>query len=165
LPKGNCKDGQLRIGGRCRNKDDVTVQELADEYYKNFEKKKRDNGEEFWVKKDGAPEELGELVREAHGDMFPDDYKYEFIEEALARISETEDENSLESPELEPDVYTHDRLKWLSSNLGRPYYVDEAIKDFGKADTIIDDIGMGQLKEKEEVYFAVLQGLKKILED
>lgn len=63
----------------------MTVQELAAQYLTYFQTAKRDSGENYVFTTDDRPEELHELIREAHGDKMPDDWTYEFIEEALTR--------------------------------------------------------------------------------
>lgn len=140
-----------------------TVQTLAAELSAQFEQKERNNGVKFWCKKDDAPEELTDLIHKAHGDFMPDDWKYQFIVQALDTIAETEDEDELDAPNMEPDVYTHDLLNWLASNLNRPNYVDEAVEELGHGDSITDDIGYGQMKEKEEVYYSVLESLRDMI--
>ena len=96
----------------------MTIQELANRYYKMFIRDTRDDGTEYVKTIDERPEELTELIHKAHGDMMPDGWKYKFIEEAIGRIAETEDEDELDCPELEPDIYTHDLLECYFSELG-----------------------------------------------
>jgi len=168
MPKGSCKSGQLKIDGKCKDKEDITVQELAGEFSKYFKKQKQNNGQEIIILEDGRPEELYETVQEAHGDMFPDDFKYEFIKDAINDIASSEDpeEEAGELIDSDVDVYTHDLTKWLGSRNDRFGYVDEAVKEMGHSeDGIMKEIMMGQYKEREEVYYAVLNRLKKILED
>jgi len=142
----------------------MTVQELAEEYYKYFEYKERDNGDRFVCLKDDRPEELRDLVYKAHDKMMPDDYKYQYIHDAIEMIADADDDR-LEEPEIEPDVYDSDLFDWLSSNLTRQYYVDEAVNDIGHGKSITDDIMYGQVEEKREVYFSVLESLRDITEE
>lgn len=80
----------------------------------------------------GKPEVVQDLCREAHGDgdsagpMLPDDWRYEFIEEALEAIAEERD-----GEDAEPSIYNHELLAWLSSHGWRPGYCDEAAREFG----------------------------------
>jgi hypothetical protein len=67
----------------------ATIKELADQVYAQFEKRTRDNGREFWVLKDGNPDWMQELCNEAHGDMGPDDWKYQFVLEAVLSAKPT----------------------------------------------------------------------------
>jgi len=59
--------------------------------------------------------------------------------------------------DLEPDVYTHDLLQWLSSNLSRMGYVDEILDEefqyLSKENRNLSYLLMaGQLREMNEVY-------------
>ena len=140
-----------------------TVQNLASTYCDWFEKSTRETGEEFYKLIDGHPPELLTLVRNAHGEMMPDDWKYRFIYEALTSISESSDP---EEPELEPDPLHYDLLKWLSSRTDRCSYIDEYVEEFGSPaafDTMLL-IGLGQLREMEEVYWSVLSSLQELVE-
>jgi len=142
-----------------------TIQKLASHYSKMFTRDIRNDGTEYVKTIDDSPEELTELIYNAHGDMMPDDWKYKFIEESLNRIAETENEDDLDCPELESDIYTHDLLQWLASRNDRYDYVDQATAEYGHSNSLINDIMLGQIKEKEEVYFSVLSSLRKIKEN
>src|SRR5690606_19006215 len=69
-----------------------TFVQLANTYSEYFVTSKRDSGEEYIHLKDGAPEALTDLVREAHDArgclMMPDDYRYEMVREAIDTIAE-----------------------------------------------------------------------------
>jgi len=141
----------------------TTEQELAAEASSCFETAKRtQSGKTFYKTKDDTPQWVEDMIRDAHGDMLPDDHKYEFVVEALDHISERDNPDE---PELEPDIYYHELKDWLSSSNERSVYVDEAVADFGHSKDGIDgDIAMGNLREKEEVYWAVLQAVRDELE-
>lgn len=142
-----------------------TIQELAAEVSKMFVMGKRDNGAEYWHRKDNTPDWVQDMCHEAHGNMFPDDHKYLFIVDALDIISESED-YTLESPEIQADVYHSDLLTWLSSHNERTCYVDDARENFGMSpDGIMAEIAWGQQAEKEEVYQTVLAFLVNKLEE
>lgn len=148
--------------------EDEAVIELAKKVDRFFEvRKRRDDDEksEFVTLKDNAPEWLSELVHTAHGDMGPDDHRYEFISQAIDAIAEGSP-GDLDGPEIEPDIYNHDLLAWLSSRNDRASYVDEAIEEYGQHSDmgIMGDIGIGQLREREEVYHSVLQSLRNQVE-
>lgn len=162
-----CRENELPIKGKCKDKESITVQELADEYGRYFQKDKRENGEEFWKAKD-APQELNDLIMEAHGGMIADDHRYEYVYESLDIISNKEEDLDDVSEEIDGrvDVYNHDLIEWLGSNLERIGYVDEAREEFGgeHSESIMRDIMLGQYREREEVYGSVLQGLRDILD-
>ena len=143
----------------------MTIQELAGHYSKMFVRDTRDDGTEYVKTIDERPEELTELIHKAHGDMLPDDWRYKFIEEALDQIAETEEEDDLDCPELESDIYTYNLLQWLASRNDRYNYVDQATEEYGHGNSLINDIMLGQIKEKEEVYFSVLSSLREIKEN
>ncbi len=146
------------------NTTETKLQKLAGEVSEMFEQKERDNGDKFQIVKDGSPKWVTEMCHEAHGDMLPDDYKYDFIVEALDALANYEDPDDIDS-EIEADPYTHDRYKWLSSNLARSVYVDEAVENMGHSDQgITGEIGMGQYQEKCEVLGIVRRFLEERLE-
>lgn len=149
------------------------LQKLASEASDWFEQATRPDGEKFYRLKDGHPEWVKELVYDAHGDLLPDDWRYETILDALNFIDDAAEDSytgdiASEFANSNVDVYTSDRFDWLSSNLQRQSYVDDAIQDFGGAgenDGIVDVVGWGQYKESEEVFYSVATSLGAQLED
>lgn len=143
--------------------NEITVQEMANRMLGQMETKRRDSGDEFVSLKKGHAGWMRDITREAHSKMAPDDYKYRFIELALQAISSHDSmDEALDS--LEADPYNADLLAWLSSNLTRSSYVDDAVKNFGMTSDSFDTmavIGMGQVEEKREVFSLVLRGLEK----
>ena len=142
----------------------MTIQEKASEALSWFETVRRDENDPesaFTRTKDGTPEWVTELVHDAHGDFLPDDWRYDKIRDALEFIAESNDpEDSAEFADQAVDVYTNDRLAWLSSNLRRASYVDDARENLGATNSIIDDIGLGQYQEAGEIYGSVLNSLE-----
>lgn len=143
----------------------ITVPDLAKEARSFFERLTRNTGETVWVRKDGCPDWITEMVWEAHnrGEIFPDDYRYEFVVQSLNIIADSESDDLDDLSPLEADVYTHDRLKWLGSRLDRYGYVDEVLERYGgdAFRSVIDMIGAGQEEEKAEVYQSVLNFLRQ----
>lgn len=130
-----------------------------------FETRTRDDGSEFVALKDSAPEWASDFVREAHGtEILPDDYRYRWISEALDLLAEADDPSD---PDLHGEfmdgasIYTHDLLAWLSSNLTRIAYCDQAAEDFGTKDDadLTSRIQLGQALERSEVFHNVLREL------
>lgn len=107
------------------------------------------------------------VARDAHGDMMPDDCKWQYVADALALISEQQESADLEDigREIEPDVYNHDLLTWAASNLSRMGYVDEAVEEYGWPGSLAQALMLGQKAEREEVYFSVLESLREIVQD
>jgi len=141
----------------------VSVQKLAKFYETFFYRKTRDDGEEFWLVKDDRPEELKELIHEAHGDMMPDDHRYEFILESLTALANYEDpDDAIEG--IESDVYTSDLTSWLNSRNDRTYYLTEAIEEYGVKDGF-DALSLAQYQEKSEVFWSVKNSLENTVEE
>lgn len=137
----------------------TTVHELAAEALANLVHTKR-GGETLIVTiRDGAPEWVTDLCREAHGDMFPDDWRFEFIQDALRAIEE-DNENFPDVDSLYP--YTADRTAWLASRCDRAGYCDEAAAGFGTPpDGVLGAIALGMVWELDEVRGLVRGFLEK----
>jgi len=145
-----------------------TIQSLAKQLYSHTETKIRDSGEEFITLSEDAPDWAIDIVRAAHGEFLPDDWRYNFIAESCQTIIEYEDDLDSGRESLQPDVYNGELLKWLSSNLLRPSYVDEAVSEYSvttKDFSIMQVIAWGQLKEKEEVFTQLFLALEQLAEN
>lgn len=155
----------------------TTVQQLAAAYLDQFESLERDNFSTY-KRKDDADDRLQELCYAAHDDMMPDDYKYNFIVDALGMIADADEDADLDDlyTEIEADVYNSNLLHWLSSNLNRADYIYHYIEEFGfpgikikhydQLDTsefnFFNLISNGQWMEKVEVFNSVLASLIEI---
>jgi hypothetical protein len=143
----------------------MDIKELAKyalSFFETFEREKP--AETFYKTKRRHPTWLHEMIFAVHdnGKIMPDDYKYEFIVNALDALVEGMDPDE---PELEADVYNSALLAWLGSHSERVGYVNEATKDMGHSDLgIMGDIMSGQWREKEEVFGIVVQALRKRLD-
>lgn len=146
------------------------VRQLAAKYLNQIEPLERLNFSTY-KRKDDADDDLKELCMTAHGDNLPDDYKYNYIVDALELIadSSTDELQDLDG-EIESDVYNSDLLKWLSSNLNRAEYVNEYVRELGLSGVTDSNIDVsqfdlfvllsnGQWKEKTEVFQSVLSSL------
>lgn len=143
----------------------MTVQELATEALEYYRQSTAEEREGIYVHTDNAPEWVVDMTRNAHGDMMPDDWKFKFVVEALEAISEADEgEEEDELYEWEPDVYNHVLLQWVSSNLGRMGYVDEAVDNYGWTD-LARALMAGQKTEFEWVAASVLKSLRDRLEE
>lgn len=136
-----------------------------DSLHEMFETKTRDSGESFVALKDDAPEWAQDFVREAHGtEILPDDYRYQWIRDALEALAASPDATPQEiADEFADDVsiYTADLLDWLKSNLTRCEYVDQARAEGIVADSadIVQRIQAGQYLERREVFQGVLDAI------
>ena len=109
------------------------------------------------VLKDEAPEWCSKLVREIHGDMLPDDWKYLHIYLMADGIAEDGFQDEHEVAESLVDVYNSALTDWLASHGARQGYCDEADEQGLVAETadIIKRIQMGQYLELLEIYQAL----------
>ena len=92
----------------------------------------------------------------------------DYVGKPIEEIPFDEIDDSILS-DLESDVYTHDLLKWLSSNLNRMGYVDEVLADefeyFTKDNKNLCNLMMvGELREMIEVYGIGFQFVQWFLE-
>lgn len=148
----------------------MNIQELAQEVLKQFQTKTRDEGQSFVSLKDDHPEWMQDLCREAHGDMLPDDNRYEMIQEALQAIADSDEDADLSDVmhEIEADFRNADLLAWVSSSLSRAGYVNEAVEQ-GYADVsnfdLFRTLQAGQIMEKNEVFASIQNSLEERLSD
>src|SRR5881394_1069495 len=125
---------------------------------------RRDTDRDILLPADGAPPWFTDLCHHAHGSMMPDDWRYEFIQDALNAIEDGADEDRLDLDALYP--YTADRLAWLASHLDRPGYCDAAAEEAGgpPAD-VLAFVAWGMDRELREVLDLVRSKLEEIAED
>jgi len=143
----------------------MTIQELAKFVCNNMEYD--EERKIYHQKKPGDPQWIQDMIYECHyNGMLPDDYVFEWVYEICNEISELSDDDDPTEIEVFADTYTHDLLKWLSSNLARLDFVEDAIDEGyeGKCDLALM-IGIGQEKEKREVLWTIVEHLQNRLED
>jgi hypothetical protein len=147
----------------------MNLERLADYVLKFFKSKERGEGREaksIYVLEDRHPTWVYDMVYAVHdkGKWFPDDIKYDYIVAALDLFSEGVDPDE---PQIEPDVYNSDLIKWLASHGNRTTYVDEAVSNFGWDENggVISALSNGQLMEREEVFHRVHEALEERLRD
>lgn len=151
-----------------------TLYELIKSISNDLYTKVRQDNTRFITHEDNSP--YTDLYAYAHGtDLypFPDDHRYQFIQQIITAISDYLSDNP-ETEELQdiqlykilddyinPTECTHDLTTWLSSNNSRYAYVDEVIETYGKQDTIINDIRNGMILEIEETYNLIISYIEK----
>jgi hypothetical protein len=159
---------------------DDRIRKLAQWYYDRLHQDTRTNGDKYYkfctkVSTDGTGDErlpeheetacraLAFACHESGNNMLPDDWKYEFLNEALGAIVDASDFDEIE---LEADIYNSDLLRWLSSHGERPGYCDAAVEEGLTAEPsdMMARIQMGQYMEKREVLGAVLAHLREEVE-
>lgn len=142
-----------------------TPKEAATAMAAAFVTDKRDDGVEFIHLRGGSPEWMTTVCHEAHGDMFPDDWRYQFISDAVDIIAEADDLDEARS-EIEADIYTYQLTAWLASRNDRYSYCDQYMEEMGAsdADTLARITG-GQWYERDEVFGLVVQALETMIEN
>jgi hypothetical protein len=151
----------------------MQVSALAGEALSFFERAHRESGPDYIRTRD-EPEWVHELVRRAHGNMFPDDWRYEAIRDALSAIEDSGaesiddlDDVDHEYADGKVDIYTGDRIAWLASHGLRADYCDEARSEgiASESASVVELIGAGQYMEAQEVFSSVVQSLRDRLEE
>lgn len=144
---------------------------MAKAWLKFFTRDTRNNGDEFVHATDGAPGVLEDAIHSAHGDMLPDDHKYEMIRSALSFIKDDcsdgdkPSDKAHEFADAEVSIYNHDRYMWLASHSARASYVDDAKAELGEASDISGQIAYGWYAEAQEVFYSMLESLRENAEN
>ena len=116
------------------------------------------------------------MCLDAHGDMMPDDWRYELISAVLDAIKDygygngDAEPNDLDAWRHEivdglVDIYTHDLTAWLHSNVTRYAYCDDAAEEMGDPDDTINRLQCGQFMEIEEIFSALVDFLRERYEN
>lgn len=148
----------------------ATFIELAAQMAASFETKSRDNGESFVVLKDGAPEWMAEACQAAHGDMFPDDWRYRFISEFVDYVADCGDgfdpDDGMADFADNVPVYNHEQIAWLGSHGARIDYVNAAIDEYGMSNGgVMEAIRQGIYSERYEVAVLMANFLTDMADD
>lgn len=140
----------------------VTIGELAGGLFDALETRKRNDGKEFVCLKDDSPEWMTDAIRKAHGDSFPDDAIYQFIQQAAGEIydASAEDEDSATDAvyEMEPNCYTSNLTAWLDERPDRVYYLTEVLEECAPKDGF-QLLAMAQKRQMDEVGTALVSAL------
>lgn len=142
-----------------------TLEQFAQKMSAAFTGGERNDGTKYRYLKDGRPDWMQEVAHEAHGDMFPDDWRYEFIELACDLIAENADNLDGARDSIEADIYTHDLTGWLHSRADRYSYCDEAAEEWGPQTETITWLQFGQLREKQETFDLVVKALQGLVDN
>lgn len=127
------------------------VADLAGELNDKLVHDTRADGVRFVKLADDAPEWMEQACRKAHGDMMPDDWRYDFIEDCAQALMEDDAEDAPDAGDMYP--YNADRCRWLASNLNRGGYCDTAMEEFGgDVGGIFNVLGLGMQEEMREVF-------------
>lgn len=148
----------------------MTIITLAQEIYKAFEEKTRDNGDKFYCLKNGSPAWMtDDVIHPVHEEKLPDDTVYEFIHDTVSMLGDmdedaTEDDITDRIYEMEADVYTSDLTAWLNRRNDHVYYLTEVLEEYEDFKDGFQLLSLAQLKQKQEIAFAVVAGIKKHME-
>lgn len=146
-------------------KIDSNMVSLADAMIKSMTERQRSMGDTFWCLNDDSPSWMKEVAQKAHGDFLPDDWRYSFIREMLGHIVENEGEDISDAESsIEADIYNQELLDWLSSNLIRATYCDEAMESgyVSHDASLMERIGFGQMAEKQEAFRLLVDSLRTV---
>ena len=141
-----------------------TIQTLAKGALTHFKSKVQRDRHLLWSLKVKRPGWVYEMVFFAHNSMPPEDYKYQFIVDALFDFGSCDDPKAAIS-KIKVSPYYKDLYSWLASNSERPNYCDKYAQNTASHGNIIELIRGGQLTEKREVYSLVLASLQKQLKE
>ena len=127
------------------------------------------SGERHYVTtRETAPAWVGDLAREAHDGMLPDDWRYAKIADACAAIAgagagEDLSELSFRHSDDAVSIYTGERTAWLATNITRVGYCDAGAEESGAPGPIamVDLLAMGQYAEAHEIFAIVVSELLK----
>lgn len=143
----------------------MRIDEKAQKYLDKFSTSTRDDGSLCVHLKAGHGKKLHDAVYQAHGDKLRNDFIYSTFEGLLNKITEyeIEDMDKLEDlrseiVESQCDIYTHDQLKWLASDVRNLDYLEEAItsRSYSKDD------GMWQLLQYTQ-YLAIDEVMSEVI--
>ena len=139
----------------------TAMQDKASEAVSYFKPHQNPDRDTYTLVSD-APAWVSDLVREAHGDLLPDDYRYRFIADALYALADADDPDDIDP---EPDVYNTDLLAWASSSATRfAGYCEDALADWGtEAGGFTQLIAIAQVEERREVLDLVREFLESAI--
>ena len=122
--------------------------------------RKDDNTDRWYLRDDIAAdvrEEAQEIIYATHNRMMVDDWRYRFVAEVAALLSEGSTlDNILNSDPDDVYPYTADRLAWVSSRLDRLAYVDDARREYDDGGDSARAIGLGMMRERDEVAYMLV---------
>ena len=139
------------------NTEITSITDLAEYFEEFFEYKARKDGQTYIVFSEDAPEELRELVRDAHNGELPNNLCYETARDVLYMFSNGENDRDLEAAKSNKDL-----LDWISECPRRMYYVDKVMTEYHIKE-LSDALSLGQLAHKREIFNSVKKSLESIL--
>jgi hypothetical protein len=148
-----------------------TITTIVKELHEQLTSSKRSDGTTFWHFKEDTSETMKDKFRDMiHGtDFMPCDYRYGFAVGLLDTLLEYDYDTIDELEDLELEIcsaqeytYSYDLLEWLSSNLKRLDYCNEAIEFCGN--NIEAMIAGGQSLEIQEIFMGIISYIESELQ-
>lgn len=143
-----------------------------------FETKTRDSGATFVTLRSSAEEWMIEAVRDAHGGMLPDDWRYAAIKAVAGSLYEDLDDDADEATAREAsyagcdalvDDYTASLTAWLASSVVRVAYCDTAAEEMGHSlaqdNALVRLLQLGQNEEYREIWDSLVTSLVAQVEE
>lgn len=137
------------------------------DYRQYFIEKERTDGTKYTYLKDGAPNELDDLIHDIHYQHFfkclPNNWIYETIHLAFEELNL----DSLENITIEADIWNHELTKWLYDNCNTfaHEYCNEFLQEIYEGERykrdLLQIISGGQRMAKERIYQAVNEWLEE----
>ena len=122
---------------------------------------------------DSIREELTSIVRAAHFNEMPNDWRFQTVDSIATTLADMPDsadwsvqnfqEESHEVADSLVDVYTSDLLAWVSENIRRHQWDDEGIAQ--PTTDIVELIKLRQFEEIESMVHAVLNQVESLLDE
>lgn len=138
----------------------ATIEGMAEEFASFLTTQQRGD-KTIAVRTDDAPEWVGDIIHDIHGNMFPDDWTYATISECADYIAANGDDG--EQPET--DFRTGALLEWLRDYPNAVDACDEAAEEYGASKGIIETIQMGQHCAVREIHYALLRALQERVDE
>ncbi len=120
---------------------------------------------EFYLQ-DGAPKWVVELVRRAHEDTLPNDWRFRFTYIALTNIENAESEDELDTPDIFPSETWSELLDWLQDDPHALSFVDDVFEQGFVTEfrNFFELLQFAQYHEMRGVHDLVLEFLQEMAE-
>ena len=146
---------------------EITVKERAAgalHYFDHVERETTDS-KVILVLKDDAPQQLRDMVHDAHLGLVPNDTSVRMIYELLCALSDVRDDSAVDGiiAEFEPPIYYNELIDWLGSDTTRVDYADDAIERLravGSEFNLLDVLRLAYKLEVEEIAAVIVNDLK-----
>jgi hypothetical protein len=143
-----------------------TIQQIAAEVCNNmmYDEEKH----VYHQKVPGDPQWIQDIIYACHYQgMLPDDYVFEWVYAFCKEISQLDEKNDPWDIEVCSETYSHDLLKWFSSNLARADFVNDVIDTYlcGEKCNIFCMLGLAQEREMQEVLWTIIDKLQDRIDE